>query len=600
MALQTPLVLISGAFSTLPPGDTIGPATDPTAQASGNAALVLAGTALASGNAGLVSASNKVPISGGYMTGQLFAASGVVVSGTLSRNGFNVVTVGDVETVTSTMIASGTIIDADVNISGAINATKLNFLQAGASGVARTVDSKLKDMVSVKDFGAVGDGVANDTVAIQAAIDASNYVYFPEGYYKITASLNISKNITLLGSGPTFDGTRITQFTAGQDIFSSISAGNTYFNISGFVLTGARYGIRFLDGYPQKASTIFNCAIYSCTVGINLESTLPLVGSVFINASVVNVIIEGCGTGIDSRGYAMVNGSSFRDIRILSCDYGVYLEETNLGSITSAVELANFTLENINYYGMILKGICAVISNLYTEQVGELSDVPDIALGGTGNPVTRICLIHPYFGPLGAARTGNTRIRFDGSSCSLDLISNQASGSLSINGDSFNSASFINLFGIANNQWSVINFNGAETRWPNSFINNSSITFPATQVSSADPNTLDDYEEGTWTPNQGAGLTVVGAFSSSGTYTKIGRQITITGTVAGATSVAISAGGTICTNCPFVGSGNYAGSIFDAATGLTGSQVWQQTSTVYAIAAAAAATSHVFTVTYFV
>ena len=127
------------------------------------------------------------------------------------------------------------------------------------------------------------------------------------------------------------------------------------------------------------------------------------------------------------------------------------------------------------------------------------------------------------------------------------------------------------------------------------------ITFPATQSASSDANTLDDYEEGTWTPNQGSGLTVVGAFSSSGTYTKIGRQITITGTVAGATSVAISAGGTICTNCPLpAGSGNYAGSIFNAQTGLTGSQVWQQTSTVYNVAAAAAATSHVFTVTYFV
>jgi len=184
MTIQSPIVLASGFFSQLFPGDTV-PGTDTTAQASGNAALVLASTALASGNAGistgltalasgnagLVSASNKVPISGGYMTGQLFAASGVVVSGTLSRNGFNVVTVGDVETVTSTMIASGTIIDADVNISGAINATKLNFLQVGASGVARTVDSKLKDVVSVKDFGAVGDGIADDTAAIQAAIN---------------------------------------------------------------------------------------------------------------------------------------------------------------------------------------------------------------------------------------------------------------------------------------------------------------------------------------------------------------------------------------------------------------------------------------------
>jgi len=176
MVVQIPVVLYSGGyyprgFRTLDSNDTV-PGTDTTAQASGNA--------------GLVSASNKVPISGGFMTGQLFAASGVVVSGTLSRNGYNVVTVGDVETVTSTMIASGTIIDADVNISGAINATKLNFLQVGASGVARTVDSKLKDFVSVKDFGAVGNGVANDTAAMQAAHNTGKVVFYPNGRYIFT------------------------------------------------------------------------------------------------------------------------------------------------------------------------------------------------------------------------------------------------------------------------------------------------------------------------------------------------------------------------------------------------------------------------------
>lgn len=61
---------------------------------------------------------------------------------------------------------------------------------------------------------------------------------------------------------------------------------------------------------------------------------------------------------------------------------------------------------------------------------------------------------------------------------------------------------------------------------------------------------LNWYEEGTWTPNQGAGLTVIGAFSSTGRYTRIGRQVTVTGTLTGATSVAVSAGGALFSNLP--------------------------------------------------
>lgn len=45
---------------------------------------------------------------------------------------------------------------------------------------------------NVKDFGAVGDGVADDTAAIQSAIDNGNTLYFPEGTYKITSSLDWS------------------------------------------------------------------------------------------------------------------------------------------------------------------------------------------------------------------------------------------------------------------------------------------------------------------------------------------------------------------------------------------------------------------------
>lgn len=52
---------------------------------------------------------------------------------------------------------------------------------------------------------------------------------------------------------------------------------------------------------------------------------------------------------------------------------------------------------------------------------------------------------------------------------------------------------------------------------------NGQYPFPATQNASADANTLDDYEEGTWTPSVGGTATYT---TQTGTYTKIGRQVT--------------------------------------------------------------------------
>jgi hypothetical protein len=61
----------------------------------------------------------------------------------------------------------------------------------------------------------------------------------------------------------------------------------------------------------------------------------------------------------------------------------------------------------------------------------------------------------------------------------------------------------------------------------------SGITFPATAVAATDANTLDDYEEGTWTPvYEGlAGSIGATAGTASGSYTKIGRQVIANGQI---------------------------------------------------------------------
>ena len=67
-------------------------------------------------------------------------------------------------------------------------------------GVAYPVCEKLAQTVSVKDFGATGDGVTVDTAAIQAAIDAvaplGKAIYFPSGVYITTQTVGLTKNDT--------------------------------------------------------------------------------------------------------------------------------------------------------------------------------------------------------------------------------------------------------------------------------------------------------------------------------------------------------------------------------------------------------------------
>jgi hypothetical protein len=109
---------------------------------------------------------------------------------------------------------------------------------------------------------------------------------------------------------------------------------------------------------------------------------------------------------------------------------------------------------------------------------------------------------------------------------------------------------------------------------------------------------LADYEEGTWTPNQGNGLTVVGTFSSSGRYTKVGRIVTVQGVLSAVTSVAIPVGASeMCTNLPFSSSPAYSGSMYNAA--LTSSVgVACSGTAVYSAGAMGATTSITFSITY--
>lgn len=105
----------------------------------------------------------------------------------------------------------------------------VGYIPPGAGVVTRSAQDKMRDFISVKDFGAVGDGVANDTAAIQAALNTGKSIWFTCGEnYLVTSSLNPTANgqvINLNGAMITLDG-----------------------NFSGFEITGGLRNITICDG----------------------------------------------------------------------------------------------------------------------------------------------------------------------------------------------------------------------------------------------------------------------------------------------------------------------------------------------------------------
>jgi hypothetical protein len=101
------------------------------------------------------------------------------------------------------------------------------------------------------------------------------------------------------------------------------------------------------------------------------------------------------------------------------------------------------------------------------------------------------------------------------------------------------------------------------------------ITFPATQSASTDANTLDDYEEGSWTPVLafGGGSTGITYSSQQGNYTKIGNRVCISGRI-GLSNKGSSTGAVTITGLPFTSANTLFNSMsiagFDLAS-ITGS-----------------------------
>lgn len=210
------------------------------------------------------------------------------------------------------------------------------YVPAGTSAVTTTVQAKLRETVSVEDFGAVGDG-SDETTKIQNALDASagKTLIFPAGNntYVISNELTVSSN-TYIDLG----GNTIKQATAAQ------TENGLFFIASGksnIKIENGTIDVNVANqGYTQAKSDYGRgILVYSASyVTIKKIKFINPYGSMVLSAASSNVIIDGCDINdVNATGYyaLMFNTCSSCDVirctgtgKVATTGYGIYATGT--------------------------------------------------------------------------------------------------------------------------------------------------------------------------------------------------------------------------------------------------------------------------------
>jgi hypothetical protein len=354
----------------------------------------------------------------------------------------------------------------------------------------------------------------------------------------LTNATGLPLTTGVTGTLPTANGgTNLTSFTSGGVVFASSSSvlatGSTLqFNGTGLAIgtTSADERLR-INGDTNATSRVrlYNQGTELGAVG----SQLGYLGS----GSANNLLMYGvANTIVGSDGFvAFTAGGASEQMRLTSTGLGIGTttmgRKLNVAGPTAAgIQFQPTGTSGRNYSifatdsGASVVGALAFFDDTASAYRMVIDSAGNVGIGTT-SPSTFACL-----GVARAITTGSVSVSAGFSDAVFNTLRiTHASGSLGLN---FDDTNLIFQSGGTSSPTTrmTLNSSGNLKIAGNVGLNTdpttsgTGITFPATQSASSDANTLDDYEEGTWTRTDasGAGLTFTGGAS---TYTKIGRMV---------------------------------------------------------------------------
>lgn len=263
---------------------------------------------------------------------------------------------------TANSFAAGSRFALRVNV-----AATTDFLQSGTGAVVRNFRSKLAETVSIKDFGATGNGTTDDTTAVQAAINSltAGVVVFPAGTYIISAKIILKSNVSLTGLGATI--TYTVPYADDTGMFDDNNSAVENITIQGFVFNGNGtwtstpfanpYGggnsVGFTNG--QRGIALFNAASKKITIKNNTFTGLE---QGFYSGTCKNIIItdnifETIGTAAinTSCQFSTIANNVIRDVLGNQTDAGV----TNINQSVFADGIYLYGAQNVSVTGNVIE-----------------------------------------------------------------------------------------------------------------------------------------------------------------------------------------------------------------------------------------------------
>lgn len=281
------------------------------------------------------------------------------------------------------------------------------FIASATGAVARSYLSKNRDILSVKDFGAVGDGVTDDTISIQAAADAGQSLFIPytSPGYLISSTITFKSDVFCEGKLITaagFASTAVTFNDAGYGV-------KRYIHGLYVESTSTRAANSFGIVVPYPSVILDRCTAFKFEYGIQVKS--------------YSIMLMNCSAFLNSTNlsaYAPSSTSEINDLKIIGGNYdsgGDYNCRIADPRFSTTVADGNAHGVSIKLMGANFDGAVSTFDRVFNLSIdtcyyeGAASN-NGIELGGVANGSLRVVEINNcYFSTLKNAIYCNTAVR---------------------------------------------------------------------------------------------------------------------------------------------------------------------------------------------